>query len=335
MASMTKMERVRAAVEGQPVDRVPLCFWHHFKPHGSPQRMARFVLDFFGGFDLDIFKIMPDIPYPLPRDFVETADDWSVVTRLDPYEGNLGKMVQTVIILRERLGDEAPVIMTVFSPYTYAYRAAGGTDKLRQHMQENPVQLHNALGILALNIADFCQACTDAGADGIFFAAQGAGDNMATPAEYAEFARPYELMALQGAQDGWLTTLHVHASSGLDITPFLSYPAPVLSWSDRLTGISLKEVRAKAPEKCLMGGINEAGPITRGPKSAIVAEMRDALAQVGDRRFILANGCSIPNDNPDEWMRAAREALDEVTSGQSGGAAAPNEQGKEDRDIIT
>ena len=32
MQPMTKMERVRAAVEGRALDRVPLCFWHHFKP---------------------------------------------------------------------------------------------------------------------------------------------------------------------------------------------------------------------------------------------------------------------------------------------------------------
>lgn len=313
MAKLTKMERVRAAVEGQPVDRVPFCFWHHFKPQGSPHRMARFVLDFFGGYDLDIFKIMPDIPYPIARNFINEAEDWSYVTRLDPYEGYLGRMVKTVEIMRDSLGDEAPLITTVFSPYTYAYRAVGGAAKLREHIAKHPVLVHNAMAIFARNIADFCQASLDAGADGVFFAVQGAGDNMATPAEYAEFARPYELMALQGAQDGWLTTLHVHASSGVDITPFLDYPTPVLSWSDRLTGISLKEVRGKVPGKCLMGGLSEAGPLAKGPKEGIIAEMRDALAQAGDRRFILANGCSIPDDTPDQWMRAAREALDVVT----------------------
>jgi uroporphyrinogen decarboxylase len=215
--------------------------------------------------------------------------------------------------MRVALGDEAALLTTVFSPYTYAYRAVGGAAKLREHIAKHPVLVHKAMAIFARNIADFCQASLDAGADGIFFAVQGAGDDMATPAEYAEFARPYELMAMEGAQDGWLTTLHVHAASGVDIIPFLDYPAPVISWSDRLTGISLKEVRAKAPDKCLMGGISETGPITKGPIEAIVAEMRDALAQVGDRRFILANGCSIPDDNPEQWMRAAREALDEIT----------------------
>ena len=29
---MTKTERVMAAVNGEEVDRIPVCFWHHFRP---------------------------------------------------------------------------------------------------------------------------------------------------------------------------------------------------------------------------------------------------------------------------------------------------------------
>lgn len=313
MTTMTKMERVRAAVEGRPVDRVPFCFWHHFRPHGSPHRLAQATLEFFGGFDLDIFKIMPDIPYPFPVNSIRGADDWLLVSRADPYEDNLGRMVETVALVKGEVGDEAPVIVTVFSPFTYAMRFAGGADQIRQHIRQNPIEVHGALGVLSRNVAAFCEAAVSAGADGVFLAVQGAGDNILTPEEYGEFARPYELHALRAAASGWLTTLHVHASSGLDITPFLAYPAPVLSWSDRLTGVSLREVRAKAPGKCLMGGLSERGPITTGPKDAIAGEMLDALQQVGRERFILANGCSVPDDNPESLLRAAREALDEIS----------------------
>ena len=118
---------------------------------------------------------------------------------------------------------------------------------------------------------------------------------------------------LRASQGGWLTTLHVHAASGLDIDPFLAYPAPVLSWSDRLTGISLRDVRRKAPEKCLMGGLSERGPITNGTASQILTEMKDALAQTdGGRRFILANGCSVPDDTPEDKLRLAREQVDKL-----------------------
>ena len=63
--SMTSGERVRAALKGEAVDRMPFCFWHHFKPEGSGERMAELTLEFFRTkFDLDIVKIMPDLLYP-------------------------------------------------------------------------------------------------------------------------------------------------------------------------------------------------------------------------------------------------------------------------------
>jgi uroporphyrinogen decarboxylase len=63
-----------------------------------------------------------------------------------------------------------------------------------------------------------------------------------------------------------------------------------------------------------MGGLNERGAIVGGPAEDIVAEMRDALRQTQGRRLILAPGCSVPDDCPDAWLRAARKAVDALTS---------------------
>ncbi|HEU5229976.1 MAG TPA: hypothetical protein VFU49_19305, partial [Ktedonobacteraceae bacterium] len=72
MSTMTPSERVHAAVKGEPVDRVPFCFWHHFKPEGSGERLAALTLEFFiQKFQLDIVKIMPDLPYPAPQPLVD------------------------------------------------------------------------------------------------------------------------------------------------------------------------------------------------------------------------------------------------------------------------
>ena len=46
-SNMTPGERVHAALAGEHVDRVPFCFWHHFKPEMSGQRMAQLTLEFF------------------------------------------------------------------------------------------------------------------------------------------------------------------------------------------------------------------------------------------------------------------------------------------------
>ena len=67
--AMTASERVHAALKGEHVDRVPFCFWHHFKPEGSGERLAAYTMEFFKQkFDLDIVKIMPDLPYPMPSE---------------------------------------------------------------------------------------------------------------------------------------------------------------------------------------------------------------------------------------------------------------------------
>jgi uroporphyrinogen decarboxylase len=85
----------------------------------------------------------------------------------------------------------------------------------------------------------------------------------------------------------------------------------VLSWSDRLAGPSLREARLLT-SKCLMGGWHEFGPLANGPEEAIRAEAQDAVAQTGGRKFILANGCSVPDDTDPEWLYAAREIAEDL-----------------------
>src|SRR5690349_16590480 len=82
--AMTSGERVRAAVKGEAVDRVPFCFWHHFKPEGSGERMADLTLEFFRTkFSLDIVKIMPDLRYPAPESGITRPEDWERLARLN------------------------------------------------------------------------------------------------------------------------------------------------------------------------------------------------------------------------------------------------------------
>jgi uroporphyrinogen decarboxylase len=91
----------------------------------------------------------------------------------------------------------------------------------------------------------------------------------------------------------------------------LDYPVQVLSWSDRLAGPSLREARGKT-RKCLMGGWHEFGPLSNGPEEGILSEAQDALTQTGGRKFILANGCSVPDDTDERWLHAGREVVEQL-----------------------
>ncbi|MBX6342328.1 MAG: uroporphyrinogen decarboxylase [Thermomicrobiaceae bacterium] len=310
---MTKTERVWAAVHGEDVDRVPVCFWHHFRPEGSGRKLAQATLDFFENtFDLDILKIMPDIPYPFPRRAVRTLDDWRLIEPIDPARSRyFTQRAVAIRALRDEVGYDAPILMTVFSPLAEAMHVAESRDLFLQHAAERPAVVHEALAILAENLRAHIRACIDAGADGVFFALQGCTREIMSPEQYREFGRPYDLLALQGGIDGWLNVLHVHGERDLLFEEVLDYPAQVLSWSDRIAGPSLREARALT-SKCLMGGWNEFGALANGPVEKIREEAEDALRQTGGRKFILANGCSVPDDTDEQWLHAAREIVEDL-----------------------
>src|SRR5260370_41747659 len=109
--TMAPGERVRAAVKGEHVDCVPLCFWHHFKPEGSGKRMAELTLEFFiQKFQLDIVKIMPDLPYPAPvQPFIE-AEQLRVIPLLELDTPIFAQQLVCVQSNRSQLGAATPVI---------------------------------------------------------------------------------------------------------------------------------------------------------------------------------------------------------------------------------
>jgi uroporphyrinogen decarboxylase len=309
MTRMTKRERVRAALRGEVLDRPPFLFWHHFRPRGSARALAEATLDFFGRFDLDIYKIMPDLPYPFPHGGISQIDHWHLLAPLAATAGNFGKQLDTVRLVRAAVGPDVPVISTMFSPLTELLEFAG-TEGVRKAIGEDPVTVHGALAIVTDNLARLATALIDGGADGIFFSVQGAGDGKLTAGQFAEYGRPYDMAVLSAASAGWLNVLHAHASRDLLLDSVLDYPAPVISWSDRLTGISLSRMRETVPKLTVMGGIHEHGVIGTGPASAIEAEIADALAQTDHGcRLILAPGCSVNDDIAEEWLHAAREAV--------------------------
>ncbi len=317
MVSMTPGERVHAAVKGEHVDRVPFCFWHHFKPEGSGERLAAFTMEFFvEKFHLDIAKIMPDLPYPAPsQPFVE-AEQVRFLPRLDLDTPMFAEQLTCIRALRSRLGNDYPILLTLFSPLTYVLRFMGkqkGVEVARQ----NPEPFEEGLGTVAANLRRLMEAAIETGASGIFFSCMGATNADFTREEYARFGRPYDLHALEGASNGWLNTVHVHADptqTGDEIyfEAFTDYPVSVMSWSDRITGPSLSEAQTLT-DKCLMGGLWERGPLTHGSETELDNEILSAISQTKGRRLILANGCSVPDDVSEEWLDVARKLVDNLT----------------------
>jgi uroporphyrinogen decarboxylase len=314
---VTPRQRVEAALAGEPVDRVPICFWHHFRPEGSGERLAEQTLGFFRDrFALDIVKVMPDLPYPGPPS--ERALDVGGLPRLEV--GDTPAFQQQLVcvrVLRAALGPDAPLVVTLFSPLATVRHFV--RDQLVEVARSNPQRFEEGLATVAVNLRELMRALVQAGADGVFYSCMGATSADFTAAEYERFGVPHDLAALEGARDGWLNIVHVHAdpSQGTEriyFELFDRYPAQVLSWSDRLTGPTLRQACGMT-DRCLMGGLFERGPLTRGGEREIAREIESAIDQTGGRRLILANGCSVPDDTPEEWLATARRLVEDRAQG--------------------
>lgn len=305
---MTRTERVQAAIRGEPVDRIPVCFWHHFRPEGSGRQLAEATLRFFDqDFDLDVVKVMPDLHYPFARRSVNVPGDWRLLEPIDETRSRyFTQWAEAVSLLRQKLGFETPIVVTVFSPLAEAYWLIREKDQLLRHAEEASTIVHQALMTIAENLRAHIRDVIDAGADGVFFALQGCSTDVMSEAKYRELGRPYDLIALQGAVSGWLNILHICGDNNLMFNQMLDYPVQVLNWADRQTGPSLREARGMT-SMCLMGGWHRFGALSNGPVEVIRAEAEDALAQTEGRKLILANGCSVPDDTDEQWLRAGRE----------------------------
>ncbi len=328
---MNHRERVHAALRGDPpasagLDRVPVALWRHF-PNDDlrAETLAARVVEFQNKFDFDFVKVTPASGYPAEmygatfRDGqnregtrayitrpVNALGDWEKIAALDSANPVFVRELAALELIREKLGGNVPILQTIFSPLNSAHNLAG--ERMFADLREHPDVLHRALRAVTETTARFAVESLRAGADSIFFATQMATRKYLSEEEFCAFGEPYDLQVLDAirAKHDFIL-LHIH---GIDIYFDLlaRWPVQAINWHDRRTAPSLKEARAKF-KGALVGGINEWDTLAAKSREDVIAEVRDAMAQTNGRGLIVAGGCVIPVDTPEEHVKAVVEAV--------------------------
>lgn len=328
---MTRWERVKAALAGREVDRAPVSFWgHDYAREWTARGLAEATLERYRGFGWDFVKVNPRATYyaeawgnrykpsseaargAMNVDYVlKKGPDLDKVTPVDVRSGPFGEQLEALSLIREGLNGEAPFIQTIFSPLTVVGRLANGDLAfVRRHMRENSGSLQSALSAVAETLGAYAAACLEAGAAGIFFATVDWGTHdTATDEQYGEFGRPYDLQVLKAAAKGEFNVLHVCRRNSM-IRSLLEYPVHAFNWAVELPGNPRFQEVTAATDKAVMGGI-AVETVAAGAPESVAAEVKQALAETGGRRFLLAAGCSIPPETPEANLRAAFDALEE------------------------
>ncbi len=284
---VTKIERVRRALEGREVDRPPYTYWYHFLDDKQPgERHAASTLEFHHKFDTDLVKVMSDYP------FGEDA--------ANPFP----QQVKALEILGRELKRKALFVETIFQPFNQAEKTSS-QDKVKELLRENPQALLDRLEKIARAEANHARLALKAGASGIFLAISNANDGYLTREEYKKFSEPFDRMVLEGAKGAEINILHLHGGKVyLDL--FYNWPARVIQHSVAATGVPFREVR-KSYSGVLMGGLDEIHfkELTR---EQMREQARVARMEAGPK-WILSGGCSVPNDTPDRQLLALNEVI--------------------------
>lgn len=327
---LTHRERIRAALRGERVDRIPVALWRHFPGDDMhADKFAARIVEFQKQFDFDFVKVTPASGFrgemygatyvdgknregtrayvTLP---VQSLEDWDKIVPLDTSNPVFIREFTAVKLVRQAIGADTHILQTIFSPLSTAHNLA--KDRVWNDLREHPDVLHRALRAITETTIRFAIANLRAGADAIFFATQSATAQAVTREEFREFGAAYDLQVLEGirAAKADFVLLHIH---GLDIyfDEVMHYPVQALNWHDRRTAPLLRAARemldAAGIRKTLVGGLDEYAVLADGSREQVIAQARDAIAQAGERGFILGAGCVILVDTPEENIRAVIE----------------------------
>jgi uroporphyrinogen decarboxylase len=324
---MTKWERMRATLQGKETDRTPVALWRHF-PHEDehPGPLAEAVLAFQEKYDWDFIKFMPTGTYgimdwgaetvwqPNPsgvrtvtRDAIQDEAGWAALKNLDVTAGFLGMQNQALSLTAQAIHGQVPVLQTIFSPLTTAYKLAG--ERFFADLRQHPRALKEGLEIITDVTTRFALEAIRAGADGLFFATQLATRQMMSEGEYREFGEAYDIQVLKALRAKTeILMLHIH---GEDILFDLAnrYPVDMVNWHDRITAPNLNEARQRTAIT-LAGGVNEWQTLQTGSPAEIIAEVRQAIQSAGGRKLVIAPGCVIPYETPEECIWAVRNSVE-------------------------
>jgi uroporphyrinogen decarboxylase len=291
---MNKIKRLDTVLKGDAPDRPPVTLWYHFgNQHASGKKYAATVLEWFEHYDFDFLKLMNDYYYPMPEGLeeLESAEDLARLQHFEPEQCDWKEQLKAIKLIAAELKGRAYFIDTLFDPWQCLQKSMAG-----EHMDElvatAPEALRQALDVVADNLISYSRKSLALGASGIFLSMLGSEKEMDRE-RFLRFAKPPAMKLLTAIQHlGPMNTAHIHGA-GIYTADILDFPVPILSWEDRKAGNpGLEEIKGRWPG-VVMGGIDIEQVI--GVSTARCRDnVREGLRLGGSRRFILANGCSIP-----------------------------------------
>jgi uroporphyrinogen decarboxylase len=310
--SLGHKERVDRALRGQDLDRPPFTFYHHFK-RPTPRLEAQDHLEFHRAYKTDIVKVMNDFDYPQAR-----KGNWY---ELDPVNSPYPDQLETLRIVRSGLNGDAYFVDTLYGPYMTAmllfqrqpqFAGRGNSEEvtnevissLHEFQKSTPDGWHRAMEAITQSTVNHIRQARKIGTAGALVSVFNAERKFGSVSDYEKYSRLYDKRVFDALADTKLTILHLHYLERPYLEQFRDFPAPVIQYSVKTSGIPVAEVRNKYFQP-ILGGVDEIDF-----DNLTVEEIRRQWTQAREQagpKYIAAPGCSVPDaSTPAELIRFPR-----------------------------
>ncbi|HBN96656.1 MAG TPA: uroporphyrinogen III decarboxylase [Firmicutes bacterium] len=316
---MNRKERVIAAIQKKPVDRVPASFSLHFPADiQKGQAAVDAHISFLNETGCDILKIMNENLVP-PIGEMNGPEDWDQVpahTKSSPFiQEQLELTKRTLEAAKENVFSLATIhgiCASTIHPIEPRYGYVPVREMLCEHLRANPAPVLAAMARIADVLCELVRESAALGVDGIYYAALGAEHHFFTDEEFATWIEPYDLRILKAAKEaGLYNFLHI-CKENLNVQRYANYGelVDVVNWGVYETDFSLDEGRKLFPNATIMGGLaNRSGVLVDGSHEEIRDAVRKIIKDFGTTGFILGADCTLPTEIPYDRIKAAVEAV--------------------------
>lgn len=343
---MNSAERMNAAIELKPVDRVPnapfyeapICTYFGSTFRAAlleDQAMVDAHLTALDAFKLDwvmvgmglIGGIIPEalgckVSYPedvfpvIEKTTVKSMDDVDRIARAEVHTKPMERFVKGISMLKEALKGEIPIACEYISPFTIATRLRG-TNEIMADMYDNPELVRSLQDVLVPLDIEIGRILIDAGVDYIFYGADMECPLLISPDHYREFVHQP-------------TSRVVNALAGLGakVLPHMCGPIVKTGIVDMLLEmdihgimpgnltqeqvLDLRELKEKVGDRiCIFDNVNPNGPLLIGKPEEVAAETRMHLEKArGMSGYIFStSGTTSPNIPRKNFEAMNREVL--------------------------